>query len=106
MEAAIIVISIAVKVIDVAIYVYSGLIIIRAVLSWFRPDPDNKFIRLLHKLTDPVLEPIRSFIMEKLGLYMGGIDFSPLIVILALGALSRLIQWGAAALIQSLITNG
>jgi len=106
MEIAILAISIAVKIIDVAIYVYSGLIIIRAVMSWFQPDPSNKFVMILHKLTDPVLEPVRSFIMEKLGLYMGGIDFSPLIVILALGALSRLIHWGAVALIQSLISNG
>jgi len=106
MNPTITIISIAVNVIDVAIFVYSGLIIIRAVLSWFQPDPANKFVRVLHKLTDPVLEPIRNFVMEKLGLYMGGIDFSPLIVILALGALSRLIHWGAAALIQSLMTNG
>ncbi len=106
MEIAILVISIAVKIIDVVIFLYSGLIIIRAILSWFQPDPANKFVRILHKLTDPVLEPIRSFVMEKLGLYMGGIDFSPLILILALGALNRLIHWGAAALLQSLISNG
>lgn len=106
MEVTILVISTAVTIIDVAIYVYSGLIIIRAILSWFQPDPANKFVIILHKLTDPVLDPVRGFIMEKLGLYMGGIDFSPLIVILALGALSRLIHWGAAALIQSLISNG
>ena len=106
MEAVVLTISIAVKVIDVVIFLYSGLIIIRAVLSWFRPDPANKFVIFLHKLTDPVLEPVRSFIMEKLGLYMGGIDFSPLIVILALGALNRLIHWGAVALMQSLASNG
>jgi YggT family protein len=106
MEIAILVISIAVKIIDVVIFLYSGLIIIRAILSWFQPDPANKFVQILHKLTDPVLEPIRSFIMEKLGLYMGGIDFSPLILILALGALNRLIHWGAVALLQSLISNG
>ncbi len=106
MGAVILAISIAVQVIDIAIYVYSGLVIIRAVMSWFRPDPANKFVRFIHKLTDPVLEPVRSFIMEKLGLYMGGIDFSPLIVILALGALSRLIHWGAGALLGYLVANG
>jgi len=102
MDIAILVIIVAQQILYYAIIAYIALIVIRAITSWFRPDPANKLVRFLNGVTEPVLEPVRSFIMERLGLYMGGIDISPLIVVLALGALNRLIAWGASALIRYL----
>lgn len=56
------------------------LIIIRAVISWFSPDPYNFLVQLLYKLTEPILYPFRRIIP----VYNIGIDISPLLAILAL----------------------
>lgn len=56
------------------------LIIIRAVISWFNPDPYNFLVQLLYKLTEPILYPFRRIIP----MYNIGIDISPILAILAL----------------------
>lgn len=56
--------------------VYELVIVVRAILSWFNPDPYNHIVRFLSDITDPVMDPIRRIIP------MPGIDFSPMIVIL------------------------
>lgn len=55
---------------------YTVMIIIRAVLSWFPINPYNPLFRLVFAVTEPVLEPIRRL------LPFSGIDFSPFIAIL------------------------
>ena len=52
--------------------------IARAVLSWVSPDPYNPIVRFIHNVTEPVLYQIR----KRLPLMYGGIDFSPIVVIL------------------------
>jgi YggT family protein len=44
------------------------------------PDPFNAIVRFLNSVTEPVLYPIR----RRLPISLGGIDFSPIIVILAI----------------------
>jgi len=56
--------------------VYSLLILVRALLSWFSISPYNKFYRFLIDITEPVLAPIRRIIPIQ------GIDLSPLVAIL------------------------
>ena len=68
------------KVLDTVLYIYMILIIARAVLSWVSPDPFNPIVRFIHNITEPVLYRVRS----KLPLNFGGIDVSPIIVILAI----------------------
>ena len=63
-----------------AINIYTWLIIIRALLSWVNPDPYNPIVRFIHNVTEPVLYRIRT----KIPLDFGGIDFSPIIVILGI----------------------
>lgn len=58
---------------------YMWIIIARAVLSWVNPDPYNPIVRFIHNITEPVLYRIRSKIP-----YLGGIDVSPIIVILGI----------------------
>ncbi|MBI4551578.1 MAG: YggT family protein [Candidatus Latescibacteria bacterium] len=66
---------------------YLWLVLIRAVLSWFNPDPTHPLVRLLVAVTEPVLAPIRR-IVPPIG---GRIDLSPLILfLLAQWLLSRL----------------
>ncbi len=68
------------KVLGMALDIYMWAIIIRALLSWVNPDPYNPIVRLLHKLTEPVLGPLRRII--PLGAV--GLDLSPMLVILAI----------------------
>jgi YggT family protein len=56
---------------------YIFLIIMRAIVSWINLSPYHPLIELLHKLTEPVLGPLR----RKIGLRLP-IDISPIIVII------------------------
>lgn len=67
-------------VLNVVLTLYMWLIIIRAVLSWVNPDPFNMIVRIINNVTEPVLYQIR----RRIPVNFGGIDFSPLIVILAI----------------------
>jgi YggT family protein len=67
------------NVLDILLTIYMWVIIIAALVSWVNPDPYNPIVRFLYGATEPVLRPIR----RRLGIF-GGIDFSPLIVILAI----------------------
>jgi YggT family protein len=53
-------------------------VIARAVLSWVSPDPNNSIVRMIYQLSEPLLFPVRRRVP-----YMGGIDFSPILVLLA-----------------------
>lgn len=64
----------------IVLRVYMWLIIIRALLSWVQPDPRNPIVQLLIRATEPVLAPIR----RRLPTWGTGIDFSPMVVILAI----------------------
>ena len=62
------------------LWLYMWVIIIRAVISWVSPDPYNPIVQFLYRATEPVLDPIR----RRLPSSGFGIDFSPLLVILAI----------------------
>jgi YggT family protein len=62
------------------IWVYTWILIGRAVISWVNPDPYNPIVRFLYSATEPVLRRVRRVIPA----VAGGIDFSPLILLLAL----------------------
>src|SRR2546428_6859179 len=70
----------AARLLDLALTVYLFIIIARALISWVSPDPYNPLVRFLHRVTEPVLRPVR----ERLGAFQIGLDFSPMIVILVL----------------------
>lgn len=57
---------------------YMWIVVARAVLSWVNPDPYNPIVRFIHNVTEPVLYRIRT----RIPVDFGGIDFSPIIVIL------------------------
>jgi len=66
------------NVLNIALWFYMWIIIARAVLSWVSPDPYNPIVRFIHNVTEPVMYKIRT----KIPVSFGGIDFSPIIVIL------------------------
>jgi YggT family protein len=73
-------IAAAAHIIDIALTIYMWIIIIRAVLSWVNPDPYNPIVRLLYQVTEPVMALVRRWIPLR-GM---GIDFSPMIILLAI----------------------
>jgi YggT family protein len=71
------IISIA-RVIEIILTVYMWIIIARALISWVNPDPYNKIVIFIYRVTEPVLRPIRKIIPR----HSLPIDFAPLIVLL------------------------
>lgn len=67
------------QILNVGLSIYFWIIIARALISWVNPDPYNPIVRFLYQATEPVLYRIRRWIP-----YMGGIDLSPIIAILAI----------------------
>lgn len=61
-------------------------VLIRVLLSWLNPDPYNPAVRLLGRLTDPILEPAQRLIPP-----IGGIDLSPMAVMIGLVVLQMLL---------------
>jgi YggT family protein len=67
---------------------YSWVIIAAALISWVSPDPRNPIVMLLHRLTEPVLAPVRRLLPPW---KTGGLDLSPLIVLIAIQFVERVI---------------
>ena len=85
--------------IDELIWIYIVLLIAQAVLSWLLAfGVVNRFNRgvaiigdFLYRITEPALRPIRNFLPN-----FGGIDISPIILIILLEFLRRLIAYDIA----------
>jgi len=68
---------------------YSWVVIIAALLSFVNPDPNNPIVKILRDLTEPVF----GFVRRKLPFVVyNGIDFSPLLVLIAISILSSILQ--------------
>lgn len=80
------------KILDIGLTLYMWVIVARAVISWVNPDPYNPIVRVLNGITEPVLYPLR----RRFPIQLGGIDLSPILVILAIVFLQSF-------LVQSLI---
>ncbi len=81
-------------IISFLINTYILIIIINVVMSWLiafdivneENDAAVKLTALLKKLTDPVFVPVRKYVPP-----IGGIDFTPLIIIIGLQILASII---------------
>lgn len=84
-----------IEVVMLAINLYVWLVIASAILSWLVAfnvvNTRNQFIYtvgdFLHRITEPALRPIRRFLPN-----LGGIDISPVILILVLFFAQRLLE--------------
>lgn len=68
------------------IQIYIFVVIVEVVLSYFM-DPDHPVRQFLNSLVSPLLTPIRQRVPA-----IGGLDFSPLILIFGLQILDMLIR--------------
>ena len=75
------------KILDIVLVIFMWIVIARAILSWVNPDPYNPIVRFIHNITEPVLYQIRT----RIPLIFGGIDFSPILVLLAVIFLQRFV---------------
>ena len=66
---------------------YSFVIVISVVVSWVNADPYNAIVRTVTALTEPVNSRIRRVIPTR----VGGLDLTPLVVILAIMFIEKLI---------------
>lgn len=70
------------------ISVYTWVIIIAALLTWVRPDPNNPVVQILYRLSEPAYYWIRRYIPT----VFNGIDLAPLILIIGLQVLQVLVS--------------
>lgn len=76
------------KVLHIVLNIYLWIVILRAVLSWIYVPSLYQAARVLYRLTEPVLRPVRRLIPPSKA---GGLDVSPLIVGLVIVFLDRLL---------------
>lgn len=72
--------------VELFINIFLFAILIRVILSWVNPDPYNPAMALLSRLTDPIMRPAQRLIQP-----IGGIDLSPILVIMGLVLLEMLL---------------
>ena len=75
-----------IKLVVLFIHLFAFAIIIRVVLSWIAPHQINPATQIIESLSTPVLAPFRRLIPS-----VGGMDISPVFVIIGLMALGMLI---------------
>ena len=79
-----------------ALNIYTWIIILSAIFSWLYAfgvvNPSNQVVatigRMLYQLTEPALRPIRRFVPN-----FGGLDISPIILLLLIFLIERIIAY-------------
>jgi len=69
--------------------IYSVIMLIRVLSSWFQVDPYSPVMRLLYQVTEPVLAPIRRTLNSVP--QTGGMDFSPMVALILLQVLESIV---------------
>ncbi len=72
---------------DIIFNLITLLIIISVGISWFSADPYNPYVRLVHKITEPMYRPFRRL----LGRFTGPLDLAPMFVMLIIVFLQKTI---------------
>jgi YggT family protein len=76
--------------IEVLYYLFLVLLLGRIIFSWVQVSPYHPtwgpLFRVTYETTEPILAPVRNIMPP-----MGGLDLSPIIVLLLVGALRRIL---------------
>jgi YggT family protein len=65
---------------------YSLVVLVAVIVSWVALDRRNPLVTITRALTEPVLAPIRNLLPS-----MGGLDLSPMVLLIALQLLKGLL---------------
>jgi len=71
----------------VLFFILQFAIIIRALMSWFNPSPDNPVARIVYEITEPVLGPLRRIVPR-----IGMIDITPIVAILLMQVIESVLE--------------
>lgn len=74
------------KLVVTTLNLYSFCIFVQALVSWLGPGTHSAASSLLWSITEPLLRPVRQYLPP-----VGGLDLSPLLVLVVLQVLTRLI---------------
>jgi YggT family protein len=74
------------ELVSLVINIFLFAILIQVILSWINPGSYNPVVGLIHSLTEPVLAPVRRRMPD-----MGGLDLSPMVVMVGLVVLEMLL---------------
>lgn len=72
--------------------VFEYAIVIRCLLSFIPDLRNNKIVNIIYQITDPIIMPC-SRLLDKLGLNMGMIDFSPIVAFFLIKIIVTLIVY-------------
>ncbi len=86
------------QIVELVLYVFLFTILARAILSWVAPYPRNAVMHLLVNLTEPLLRPARRIIPP-----VGGLDLSPIAVLILLELAIMLVEHGTLSIAQSIL---
>ena len=73
------------RVVATLIDLYSVVVLAAVIMSWIRMDRRHPLAKVVYRLTEPVLAPIRRALP-----LVGGLDFSPLVLLIGLRVLRSL----------------
>jgi len=71
--------SAAGKAVATLLNIYWFVVLAAVIVSWLRLSPDNPVGVLLNELTEPLLRPMRKIVPA-----MGGLDFTPILLLFAI----------------------
>jgi YggT family protein len=75
------------ELVDLTINIFIFAVLIRVVLSWVNPDPYHPIASLLGTLTEPIMRPASRILPP-----VGGLDLSPVLVMVALVLIKMLVM--------------
>lgn len=75
-----------ISIVNTIFTVYVYLVIARVLISWVPHNPSQPIFKFIYEVTDPVMIPFSRLIPS-----VGGIDFSPILVIFAIELLQRVV---------------
>ena len=68
------------------LYIYLFVILIQVIISWINPNAYNPITAIMYQVSEPILQPIRRLVPS-----VGGLDFSPFIILVIINLLMMLI---------------
>ena len=74
------------RLIATLIDLYSLVVLVAVIMSWLPVDRRSLLVTTVDRLTEPVLAPIRAVLPP-----MGGLDLSPMVLLIGLQILRRLL---------------
>ena len=78
--------STLIQLLDALLVAYSLILLGKAIVSWFPVNPYNPIVRLLDRLTEPVLTPVRKKVPP-----VAGMDLSIVLVLVVISILRNMI---------------